>query len=88
MDIANSEDRILENPKPVCYVTAFEASDINLSLRCYVPNVLYWDVFFALNEKILIEFNKQNIQIPYNRLVVQTLDEDGKVNVKKGVKSE
>ena len=88
VDIANSEDRILENPKPVCYVTAFEASDINLSLRCYVPNVLYWDVFFALNEKILIEFNKQNIQIPYNRLVVQTLDEDGKVNVKKGVKSE
>lgn len=88
IDIANSEDRILENPKPVCYVTAFEASDINLSLRCYVPNVLYWDVFFALNEKILIEFNKQNIQIPYNRLVVQTLDEDGKVNVKKGVKQE
>ena len=88
VDIANSEDRILENPKPVCYVTAFEASDINLSLRCYVPNVLYWDVFFALNEKILIEFNKQNIQIPYNRLVVQTLDEDGKVNVKKGVKTE
>lgn len=88
VDIANSEDRILENPKPVCYVTAFEASDINLSLRCYVPNVLYWDVFFALNEKILIEFNKQNIQIPYNRLVVQTLDEDGKVNVKKGVKQE
>ena len=88
VDIANSEDRILENPKPVCYVTAFEASDINLSLRCYVPNVLYWDVFFALNEKVLIEFNKQNIQIPYNRLVVQTLDEDGKVNVKKGVKSE
>ena len=88
VDIANSEDRILENPKPVCYVTAFEASDINLSLRCYVPNVLYWDVFFALNEKVLIEFNKQNIQIPYNRLVVQTLDEDGKVNVKKGVKQE
>ena len=84
IDIAKSEDRILEEPKPVCYVTAFEASDINLSLRCYVPNVLYWDVFFDLNEKFLIEFNKQNIQIPYNRLVVQTLDEEGKVNAKKG----
>lgn len=84
IDIAKSEDCILEEPKPVCYVTAFEASDINLSLRCYVPNVLYWDVFFDLNEKILIEFNKQNIQIPYNRLVVQTLDEEGKVNAKKG----
>ena len=84
IDIAKSEDRILEEPKPVCYVTAFEASDINLSLRCYVPNVLYWDVFFDLNEKILIEFNKQNIQIPYNRLVVQTLDEEGKVNAKRG----
>ncbi len=84
IDITKSEDRILEEPKPVCYVTAFEASDINLSLRCYVPNVLYWDVFFDLNEKILIEFNKQNIQIPYNRLVVQTLDEEGKVNAKKG----
>ena len=82
IDIANNDDRILENPKPVCYVTALESSDINLSLRCYVPNKLYWDIFFELNEKILIEFNKQNIQIPYNRLVVQTLDENGKVKLK------
>ena len=87
IDLANSDDRILENPKPVCYVTAFESSDINLSLRCYVPNVLYWDVYFELNEKILIEFNRQNIQIPYNRLVVQTLDEDGKVKIKKEIKA-
>ena len=87
IDLANSDDRILENPKPVCYVTAFESSDINLSLRCYVPNVLYWDVYFELNENILIEFNRQNIQIPYNRLVVQTLDEDGKVKLKKEIKA-
>ena len=78
----------LEDPKPVCYVAAFEASDIKLSLRCYVPNILYWDVFFEMNEKVLIEFNKLGIQIPFNRLVIQTLDEDGKVviNKRKGEK--
>lgn len=84
VDLANSDKRVLEDPKPVCYVTAFEASDISLSLRCYVPNSLYWDTLFELNERVLIEFNRQNIQIPYNRLVVQTLDDEGKVSVKKG----
>lgn len=83
IEIAQNDNRILEDPKPVCYVTAFESSDINLSLRCYVPNALYWDILFELNEKILIEFNKQNIEIPYNRLVVQTLDERGQIIKKK-----
>ena len=84
IDLANADNRVLEDPKPVCYVAAFEASDIKLSLRCYVPNILYWDVFFEMNEKVLIEFNKLGIQIPFNRLVIQTLDEDGKVVINKG----
>ena len=88
IDLANADNRVLEDPKPVCYVTAFEASDIKLSLRCYVPNILYRDVFFEMNEKVLIEFNKLGIQIPFNRLVIQTLDVDGKVviNKRKGEK--
>lgn len=81
VEIANKDNRVLLDPKPVCYVTAFESSDINLSLRCYVPNALYWDVYFELNEKILIEFNRQGIKIPYNRLVIESLNAEEKVNL-------
>ena len=76
LDLANNENRILEEPKPTCNITEFQDSAINLCLKCYVPNILYWDIYYDLNEKILIEFNKNKIIIPYNRLVVETMNED------------
>lgn len=75
-NLANSDNRILQEPAPVCYVTGFGASSINLSLRCYVPNEIYWTVLFDMNEKMLLEFNKNNISIPFNRLVVSSLNSE------------
>lgn len=74
VNLAKEDNRILQEPAPVCYVTGFGASSISLSLRCYVPNEIYWTVLFSMNEKLLIAFNENNINIPFNRLVVSTLD--------------
>lgn len=70
LNIAKNDNRILEEPNPVVFLTAFNDSSLNLSLRCYVPNSMYWDILFSLNEKILLEFRKNDINIPFNRLVV------------------
>ena len=70
LNIVKNDNRILEEPIPVVFLTAFNDSSLNLSLRCYVPNLMYWDILFSLNEKILLEFRKNDINIPFNRLVV------------------
>ena len=70
LNIVKNDNRILEEPNPVVFLTAFNDSSLNLSLRCYVPNSMYWDILFSLNEKILLEFRKNDINIPFNRLVV------------------
>ena len=70
LNIVKNDNRILEEPNPVVFLTAFNDSSLNLSLRCYVPNLMYWDILFSLNEKILLEFRKNDINIPFNRLVV------------------
>ena len=70
LNIVKNDNRILEEPNPVVFLTAFNDSSLNLSLRCYVQNLMYWDILFSLNEKILLEFRKNDINIPFNRLVV------------------
>ncbi len=72
IDLANNDNRILLEPTPVAYLTAFQASSINISLRCFVPNEIYWTVYFDMNEKIFSAFKKNNIQIPFNRIVVSS----------------
>lgn len=76
INLAKSDNRVLAEPAPVCYVTEFQSSAINLSLRCYVPNDLYWDVLFTLNEQLIYEFNKNGISIPFNRLVISSVSKE------------
>lgn len=76
INLAKNDNRVLKEPDPVCYVTGFGSSSINLSLRCYVPNQIYRTVLFSMNEKMLKAFNENGIKIPFNRLVVSSLDSD------------
>ncbi len=76
VNIANSDNRILLEPAPIAYLTAFQASAINISLRCYVPNEVYWTVYFDINEKIFSDFKKYGIEIPFNRIVVSSRNSD------------
>lgn len=76
INIANNDNRILLEPTPVAYLTAFQASSINISLRCYVPNEIYWTVYFDINEKIFLDFKKYGIEIPFNRIVVSSRNSD------------
>lgn len=76
VNIANMDNRILLEPTPVAYLTAFQASSINISLRCYVPNEIYWTVYFDINEKIFLDFKKYGIEIPFNRIVVSSRNSD------------
>ena len=58
----------LKDKDYVVYVNELAASSINIGARCYVSTADYWNVKWRLTEKVKEEFDKNNIDIPYNQL--------------------
>lgn len=65
-----ADSRILQTPAPVIALQALDASSVNVTIRVWVPNAKYWDVYFEMNKKIYDEFNKQGIDFPFPQLTI------------------
>lgn len=63
--ILQEESRILPDPKPMIVVAELGSSSINFAVRPWVKTSDYWDVLFALNEKIKKTFDAEGISIPF-----------------------
>ncbi len=62
---------ILNNPSPpFIKVKEYSNSSINIVLRVWVKSMDYWNIYYKLLEDIKKEFDKNGIQIPYNKLDV------------------
>lgn len=64
-EIINDEPRILKEPKPLVAVAELADSSVNLVLRPWTATSDYWDVYYALVEKIKLTFDEKGISIPY-----------------------
>ena len=65
-----ADSRTLQTPAPVIALQALDASSVNVTIRVWVPNAKYWDVYFEMNKKIYDEFNKQGIDFPFPQLTI------------------
>ncbi len=63
--ILSEDDRILKDPAPTIGVLELADSSVNFAVRPWVNTPDYWDVFFALQEKIKKRFDAENISIPF-----------------------
>lgn len=52
------------------YVDSLGASEVVLGLRVYCENPKYWELKWRLLETIKIEFDKEDIEIPYQQISV------------------
>ena len=68
--VAGTMDNVLLTPAPFAAVTSYGDSAINYTLRVWVKNADYWDVYFALNQKIKKIFDEQGIEMTYPHLNV------------------
>ena len=75
LDILAKDERVLKNPKPSVYLTDLAEYYINFSVRAYIENKDYWDVYLQFREKVLLAFREQNIQIPFRRFVLENYQE-------------
>ena len=75
LDILAKDERVLKDPKPSVYLTDLAEYYINFSVRAYIENKDYWDVYLQFREKVLLAFREQNIQIPFRRFVLENYQE-------------
>jgi len=74
MQTALQNELVLQKPMPEVYVGAHSASSIDLVCRvwCETPN--YWTVFFAMQENVKLNFDKEEIHIPFTQMDVHIVE--------------
>ena len=68
--LAGTVDNALLTPAPAAVITAYGESAISYSLRIWVKTPDYWDVYFAVNQRVKTIFDEQGIQMTYPHLNV------------------
>ncbi|BDD88984.1 mechanosensitive ion channel family protein [Desulfofustis limnaeus] len=60
-----AEQRVLRDPEPTVAVGELAASSVDLLVRPWVKSADYWDVRFALLERVKAAFDQAGISIPF-----------------------
>ena len=68
--IAGTVDKVLVDPAPMAVVSSYDESAIRYSLRLWVKNADYWDVYFQVNQRVKNVFDEQGITMTYPHLNV------------------
>lgn len=68
--LAGTMDNVLLDPAPRAVVTNYGDSAISYSLRIWVKTADYWDVYFAVNQRVKDIFDEQGIAMTYPHLNV------------------
>ena len=68
ISLTKDDPRISNDFKPSVVLSSFGEYSLNFALRFYVDTNNYWDTLFEYNEKIIKSFQKENINIPYQRI--------------------
>ena len=70
-----ADSRILTDPAPVVWVAALADSSVNLSIRAWVKNGDYWNVFFEHNEEFYKELPRHGLSFPFPQMDVHVKKE-------------
>ena len=67
---AGRVDKVLADPAPAAVVTGYGESAINYSLRLWVKNEDYWDVYFQVNSRVKAVFDEKGVAMTYPHINV------------------
>ena len=70
-----ADSRILKDTEPVVWVAALADSSVNLTIRAWVKNSDYWNVFFEHNEEFYKELPKHGLSFPFPQMDVHVKKE-------------
>lgn len=67
---AGSVEKVLADPAPQAVLTGYGESAINYSLRLWVKNEDYWDIYFLVNRRVKEIFDRKGVTMTYPHLNV------------------
>ena len=70
LELLEADPRVERSPAPVVWVAALADSAVNLSVRAWVKNADYWNVFFEYNEKMYKTLPEKGIGFPFPQMDV------------------
>ena len=65
---AEGDNRILHKPEAFFGITEIKNDALCFSIRVWVENKRYWDVYNTLNKRVILEFYRENIAVPNMKL--------------------
>ena len=68
--LAKEDKRVLLDPEPKVVMTGVSENIFTVSLRCYVPTEIYWDVIYDVNEKLFDLLVKEKIVLGVKKLSI------------------
>lgn len=63
--LIQSDTRILKEPAPMIVVSELADSSVNFAVRVWCNAADYWGIYFDMHEKVKLEFDKEDISIPF-----------------------
>ena len=70
LELCAADERILKEPAPEVYVDSLGDSAVNLTLRYWARNELFWPAKFHLIEQSKARFDEAGIEIPFPQRVI------------------
>lgn len=70
LEMANDHPLVLKEKPIFVRLTKLNASSLDFSVRVWSKKEHYWDIYFDLQEAVKKRFDKEGIEIPYNKLDV------------------
>ncbi len=63
--VIDADPRILKDPGSTVAVSSLGDSSVNMVFRVWVKTEDYWDVYFAMQEQVKLELDRNKISIPF-----------------------
>lgn len=70
------DPRILNDPESFVGLAELADSSVNITVRGWVKTEDYWPVYFDMNERVYVEFDKEGLNIPFPQLDVNLVKND------------
>lgn len=74
LDAAAEDGRVLSDPAPAVYLNSYKSSSIEYTVRMWCRGEDYWDVYFAMNERVREVFAARGIEMTYDHLNVHIVE--------------
>ena len=70
LKLVSKDERVFKDPAPFAQISEYGNSSITFTVRIWTKASDYWNLYFAIMEQVKVEFDKNGIEIPYNKLDV------------------